>query len=217
MTTNGSLVLSPCGLIANTFFTDIITLNNDGLTMDEENIAWSTDKTNKYVQPKGFEYVEASASDSCASVGLPTTCKDYSDGTTNYKYYYPNEDTTQYLYETYPNHISPIEGVTNQHFMIWMRTAGMPTFRKIFGKIYGDFSKGDVLNFTITANYEVDSYDATKALVIATTGPYGGRNTGLGITYVVVGSVCLFFGTLFTLRQLIAPRQLGDKTLLRWD
>lgn len=29
-------------------------------------------------------------------------------------FYYPDEEHVQYLYETYPEVISPIEGVTNQ-------------------------------------------------------------------------------------------------------
>lgn len=189
--------------------------------MRETNIAWSSDKELKFEQPKGFAYAVSSnqTADTCSSLNLPSTCQDYTDPATgtSYKYYYPNDATTQYLYETYPDQISPIEGVTNEHFVVWMRTAGMPTFRKIYGKIDSDFNAGDVLNFTITANYQVDTFDGTKALVIGTTGPYGGKNVGLGLTYIIVGAISLFFGTLFSLRQLIVPRQLGDKTLLQWE
>lgn len=39
---NGSLVLHPCGLIANTLFNDIIKLTS-GATMDESGIAWESD------------------------------------------------------------------------------------------------------------------------------------------------------------------------------
>jgi hypothetical protein len=187
--------------------------------MDETNIAWSTDRETKFKQPSGFQFAAADSSASCESVGLPATCKTYFDTTESvtYKYYYPNDETTQYLYETYPAQISPIKGVTDEHFIVWMRTAGMPDFRKSYGKINGNFKKGEVLDFTIIANYEVSSFSGTKALVLGTSGPYGGRNTGLGIAYVVTGSVSLFFGVLFGLRQLLFPRQLGDKSLLHWE
>ena len=42
---------------------------------------------------------------------------------------------TQFLYETYPDIVNPIEGVLNEHFIVWMRTAGLPRFRKVYGRI----------------------------------------------------------------------------------
>ncbi len=73
---------------------------------------------------------------SCATEGLPDDCKYYQDPATGTQYYfhYPNDDTVQYLYETYPNHISPIDGVTDQHFKVWMRPAALPQFRKLYGE-----------------------------------------------------------------------------------
>lgn len=43
---NGTLVLHPCGLVANTLFNDIIELTS-GATMDEEGIAWKSDVEDK--------------------------------------------------------------------------------------------------------------------------------------------------------------------------
>ncbi|CAM9386890.1 unnamed protein product, partial [Phaeothamnion confervicola] len=43
LTYNGSLLLSPCGLIANTLFNDVIALDSDDYTMDETGIAWESD------------------------------------------------------------------------------------------------------------------------------------------------------------------------------
>lgn len=44
--TNGSLILHPCGLVANTFFNDVIELTS-GATMDETGIAWESDIKSK--------------------------------------------------------------------------------------------------------------------------------------------------------------------------
>ena len=36
-----------------------------------------------------------------------------------------------------------------EHFVVWMRTAGLPDFRKLWGKIESDLSAGDY-NLTIS-------------------------------------------------------------------
>ena len=48
--------------------------------------------------------------------------------------------------------------VKNEHFIVWMRTAGFPTFKKPWGKIERDLEPG---NYTliIENNYNVDSFD----------------------------------------------------------
>ena len=65
-------------------------------------------------------------------------------------------------------------GVENEHFINWMRTAGLPNFRKLYGKIDSDFAQGDVLSFNLTLNFEVASYSGSKSLIVTTLG-YNGR------------------------------------------
>lgn len=121
-----------------------------------------------------------------------------------------------------------------------MRTAALPIFRKLYGTLNGPFKKGDKLVFNITANYEVDSFNGLcsvcrrcifactnksdtciylgkKSLVISTLGEFGGQNPYLGVAYIAVGSACLFFGLLFSFKQIVFPRQFGDVSLLPWD
>jgi len=120
---------------------DVFTVNTgasnpSSIVMEEDDIAWASDKE-KFKQPKGFVSKVITAPSSCAAEGMPTNCKYYlaSDGT-QYYYSYPNDDTVQYLYETYPDHISPIIGVTDQHFKVWMRPAALPQFRKLYGTFH---------------------------------------------------------------------------------
>jgi hypothetical protein len=199
-------------------FVDEIALMNANLKMDESDLSWAADEEEKFKQPEGFDYKQVTSFGTCSSAGLPDGCKNYVDPSTglNYQFYYPDDDTTQYLYESYPQ-ISPIDGVTDQHFMVWMRTAAFPNFRKIYGKINHDFRKGDVLRFNITANFYVTGFDGAKGLVVSTTSAYGGQNAGLGISYIVVGAVCLFLGVMFTLKHWLAPRELGDRRVLKWQ
>ena len=218
---NGTLYLNPCGLIANSFFNDDISLTTSGYTMTETGIAWSTD-TLKYIQPSGFKAVSVGTSTStktCAEAGLETTCtRNYYDSYTGnyYYYYYPKESEYQYLYETY-SQINPVYGVQDPHFMVWMRTASLPNFRKLYGIIDSHhFSSGDTLTFTIEANFEVTSFGGTKTLTVSTLSDLGGKNTYLGIAYIIVGGLSLFLGVIFATKSLISPRPIGDPQFLNW-
>lgn len=190
-----------------------------GLTLDDSDIHWPSD-SDKFKQPDGFQYKKVnSATSDCTGNGLPSGCSYYRDSTSGqqYLYYYPDNNSTQYLYETYPGLISPIDGVTDQHFQVWMRTSPLPHFRKLYGKIDSDFKKGDVLKFNITTNYEVSSFDGSKSIVISTLGEFGGKNPNLGIAYIVVGIISLIFALLFSAKQLLAPRPVADPALLNWE
>jgi len=128
---NGSQIINPCGLIANSFFNDVIYLTSNkstpsSISLDESDISWPSDSS-KFKQVEGFKSaIVHNSSVSCAAAGLPNGCKYYHDPSsgTSYRYFYPSESSYQYLYESYPNQISPIDGVTDEHFKVWMRTAG---------------------------------------------------------------------------------------------
>jgi hypothetical protein len=107
-----------------------------------------------------------------------------------------------YLYESYPDIISPIEGVTNEHFMVWMRIELLPSFRKLYGKIKGPFKKGDQLSFNITNNFEVGSFEGTKSLVLSSLGPIGGRNRYPALILQITGIISLFMGLVFLVLKL---------------
>lgn len=201
---------------------DALSSQPSGLSLDESDISWPTDK-DKYSQPDGFasravgaSVISANAT-ICAAHGLDQSCQFYTSNNQNYLYYYPDDASTQYLYEAYPGVISPIDGVNNEHFQVWMRPAALPRFRKLYGKIDGDFKKGDRIDINIVANYEVASFDASKSIIISTMGEFGGRNPYLGVAYIVVGSLSLLFGLLFMAKQVFAPRPYADIAMLNWD
>mmetsp|Transcript_67870 Transcript_67870/g.141519 ORF Transcript_67870/g.141519 Transcript_67870/m.141519 type:complete len:360 (-) Transcript_67870:101-1180(-) len=220
--TNGSLIINPCGLIANSLFTDVFTLDStnsipQNSTLDESGIAWASDDV-KFKQPSGFKSKAVNNfGTSCTAEGLPVDCQQYTDSSgQKYLFYYPDEDDVQYLYESYPGLISPIDGVTDEHFKVWMRPAALPTFRKLYGKVEGDFQANDTLIFSVTANYEVDSFDGSKALLLSTVGEFGGKNPYLGVAFVVVGCISLMFALLFVVKQMVSPRAKADASLLNW-
>lgn len=223
----GGIKINPCGMIANTFFNDIIQLtggvdtSDRDLQMIETGIAWRSDIEYLFDQPEGFEFepcpgaCDASCCTGiweCGELGEP-----YEDPAGNcFRFVYPEDNTTQYLYETYPDIINPIEGVLNEHFIVWMRVAAQPTFRKLYGWINQEIAAGETVTFEVNSNFVVDRFRGTKSLVMSTNNIFGGRNPYLGPIFFYVGLVCLGFGTLFALKHKFRPRKLADPSYLHF-
>lgn len=84
---------------------------------------------------------------------------------------------------------------TDEHFMVWMRPAGLPNFRKLWGRIEKDIEPGSY-EVEIDYNYDID-FGGKKHFVLSTVNAFGGKNSFLGISYIVVGGVCLVLALLF--------------------
>jgi len=240
--TLGGIVLNPCGFVANTFFNDKISLiggndaDGDPLEMSEEGIAWRSDLEYKYDFPGGFETRECPDPKDCAAGGgggaegnsssTSTCCQDFGFSCDKpviskkdqrcYAYHYPNADTTRYLYQTYPDIVSPLEHVRNEHFVVWMRLETRPTFRKLYGWIDRKISEGEVLEFEIWSNYAVESFGGHKALVLSTTNTFGGKNSLIGVTFYSLGFTFLSFGIFFALKHWFRPRKIADRKYLHY-
>jgi len=236
----GDVYLNPCGLIANTFFNDIysVTSGNDvdgaPLELIEKGIAWESDLQYKFSQPNGFEFElcdnaqpsgNGTCDETCCSAmtrteeGLSWSCEapaiDPEDGLC-YRYHYPDEETTQYLYETYPDKINPLEGVTNEHFVVWMRVATLPTFRKLYGYFDQAIEKGQTFTIQVESNYVVESFHGSKAVIVSTNNIFGGKNPVLGQSFIVVGFFSLAAAVFFSLKHWLRPRKLADRKYLHY-
>lgn len=104
----------------------------------------------------------------------------------------------------------------DEDFIVWMRTAGLPNFKKLYRIIDQDLPKGSY-SVQIQNNYPVSEFNGKKYVVLSTTTWIGGKNPFLGWAYIVVGIICFVQGIVFAVKQKISPRKLGDTKYLDWN
>lgn len=188
----------PCGLIANSLFNDTFTspvqlnvpaenVDNRTYEMSQRGIAWDSDRS-LY-------------------------------GKTEYKWYEvaPPPNWQRRFPDGYTDDQPPPALEDDESFMVWMRTAGLPTFSKLALRNDDDVMVAGRYRIDIRDDFPVTAYGGTKSIVISTRTVMGGKNPFLGIAYIVVGGICIVLGALFTGMHFIKPRKLGDHTYLSWN
>lgn len=114
--------------------------------------------------------------------------------------------------------LNPLIPLSEQEdLIVWMRTAALPTFRKLYGKIEVDLQANDIIQVILENNYNTYSFNGKKKLVLSTTSWLGGKNDFLGIAYLTVGGLCFVLALTFTVVYLVKPRRLGDPSYLSWN
>nr|XP_016451455.1 PREDICTED: putative ALA-interacting subunit 2 [Nicotiana tabacum]XP_016451456.1 PREDICTED: putative ALA-interacting subunit 2 [Nicotiana tabacum] len=103
-----------------------------------------------------------------------------------------------------------------EDLIVWMRTAALPNFRKLYGRIEEDLNEDDLIMVKLANNYNTYSFGGRKKLVLSTTSWIGGRNNFLGMSYIAVGSSFIFLAFVFLLLHVKNPRPYGD-TNLSWN
>jgi len=106
--------------------------------------------------------------------------------------------------------------VDDEDFIVWMRTAGLPTFKKLYRKINKDLKAGDIVGVDVFNYYPVHQFSGEKYIVLSTTSWLGGKNSFLGWAYIVVGIVCGVLALAFGIKHLVSPRPLGDMKYFNW-
>lgn len=117
------------------------------------------------------------------------------NNTMNPKTYY-NEST----------HVIP--SVTDEDFIVWMRTAALPSFRKLHRIINVDLTPGNysfVINQSMFLflfknpyiDFPVRDFGGRKKVVLSTGSWIGGKNLFLAISYLVVAGICAVLCVVF--------------------
>jgi len=102
--------------------------------------------------------------------------------------------------------------------MVWMRTAGLPTFKKLHRIVFSKVSlkAGDTVNLVVRNRFPVTAFSGKKSVLFSTTSWLGGKNNFLAYAYFVVGAICLFLAIAFFIKHRCSPRPLGDMKYFNW-
>ena len=202
-------VMWPCGLLTSSFFNDVYTFkatNNSTLGAGgwrETGLAWSSDQQeerfkNPTVDTAGFNYID-----------------DVNKGTSS-KYFHLCQ-----MFPKFP-HLKN-QGVTNEHFKIWMRTTSPggshSSIRKLYAIIdYVDkidgveshvLKKGDTFDVQVRSEFDSRRFGGTKSLVLSTRLDY--RNAiHYGWLFIGMGSVTCVIGLAFLIAGQLVPRSIVD-------
>jgi len=191
---------APCGAIANSLFNDSIVLEycekkpcEDGDTwktvkVTGRGIAWQSDKDYKFKNPGG--------KNSVADIRQAWQDNNAIKPMDWQKEVWQLDETDE-----------ENNGLQNEDLIVWMRTAALPNFRKLYRKVMygsdGSFKESEGLRadysyrLKIGYNFEVAQFQGTKSVIISTTSILGGKNPFLGIAYIVVGCICFLMGIVF--------------------
>ncbi|KAJ3252293.1 hypothetical protein HK103_001638 [Boothiomyces macroporosus] len=180
-------VYYPCGLIANSLFSGVCSINDPTSTVlyniSSKGIAWPSD-ADKYGK-SSYLTNPAFANNITTKVIPPPFWRDAFPQWKN-----------GYTASNFP------DLNTWEHFQVWMRTAGLPTFRKLYGVNSQNQLNYGLWQLVIVQNFDCDKFGGTKSIVLSSTSILGGKNYFLGSAYVVIGALCVALGIAFLIRNL---------------
>jgi len=99
--------------------------------------------------------------------------------------------------------------------MVWMRTSGMSSFRKLWGRIETGLTPG-TYTLVINNNYDVSDFGGKKTFVLSTANFFGGQNYFMSACFMVVGIMCVVFAVVL-LCAFMNKKRLLRKQLAKSD
>ncbi|KZP00894.1 Lem3/Cdc50 [Calocera viscosa TUFC12733] len=192
-----NLPIYPCGLIANSIYNDTI-----------GNLSASAGSTG----------AAANYTFTSSGIAWPGEAKKYvsNPGYANLTQVSPPPNWHAKYGDTY-NASSFPDLQADEHFQNWMRTAGLPTFTKLYGRNDSAVLPKGRYEVVVQMNFPVEMFGGTKSLVISTVSWIGGKNPFLGWAYVGTAALFVLLAVIGLVWHCVKPRRLGDMNLLSWN
>lgn len=102
----------------------------------------------------------------------------------------------------------------NEHFIVWMRAAALPTFIKPYMKSSSISLPKGTYSININNSYPTSIFHGEKHIVLNTISGIGSKNNPLGLSYLIVGAIIDICGILIAISNIFFPRKLGDANYL---
>lgn len=80
------------------------------------------------------------------------------------------------------------QDMEDPRFIVWMRNAGLPNFRKLYGVIDEDIKAG-TYTLKVDAQYNVAPFEGKKQFVLSQANVLGGKNEMLYMIYFIAGTI----------------------------
>jgi hypothetical protein len=158
-------------------------LPNTKMNCEKVGISWESDRDGKYKEPEAEPKIPAKKPDDIIDAVTYNGIKDSQD------YYVRNG-----YYNGEAGHKIP--NTMDEDLMVWMRTASLPTFRKLWRKINIDLDVG-VYKLVISDRYDISAFSGQKYVLLTSPSWIGGKNEFLGVAYIAIGALCFVFGVAF--------------------
>lgn len=183
----------PCGLIANSMFNDTFSPTLEGANGTDSDYVMSQEGIAWSTNKNRFKKTKYNPDD---IVPPPNWVKQYPQG---------------YNESNLPDIGEWLE------FQNWMAPAALSDFSKMVARNDDDTLAKGVYQVNVGLHFPTTEYEGGKRIYLSTASAIGGKNSFLGVAWIVAGSLCLVLALVVLAGVAIRGRRSGDTALLSWN
>jgi len=109
-----------------------------------------------------------------------------------------------------------LPAVDDEDFIVWMRAAALPRFRKLKYILNADIPKGTNVVVQIEDSFRVTGFGGSKRVVLTNLTSLGGSHTFLGIVALILGVLGVLMALAFSCKHHYGARPLGQLQHFNW-